>query len=187
MTMSTTVGVRDGRVIVFNREARLVLAFSWRAAVEIAHALMWKARGIEPPDSHEVAAVRVRRDGDSIVLDQAMTGKVFAVWPLPYAHTIGELMIAKARDLETRERAEQIAYDQAILFRRGMGFGITSDPHLQDEAGKLAAWDSGLRRYLPHGIQGKEQFGAPRLIRGRTEFTPEELGFLSRKLRSIHE
>lgn len=184
-----TIGTRDNRVIVFNPDARLALGFSWRAAVEIAHAIMWKARGVEAPDSHEVAAVRVRRDDESIIVDQPMTGRVFGVWPLAAAHAIGEAMLAKARELETKERADQIAYDQAILFRSGKPFGLTSDPALQDEAGKLAAWDSSLRRYLPGGIRGipgvhsQEQFGAPKLVRGRAPFTPQELTFLG-KLRN---
>ena len=185
-----TIGTRDNRVIVFNPDARLALGFSWRAAVEIAHAIMWKARGIEAPDSHEVAAVRVRREGDAgeacIIIDQPMTGRVFGVWPLAAAHAIGEGMLAKARELETQERADQVAYDQAILLRSGHAFGLTSDPVLQDEAGKLAAWDSSLRRYLPGGIRGlrgiagQEQFGAPKLVRGRAPFTTQELTFLGK-------
>lgn len=184
-----TIGTRDNRVIVFNPDARLALGFSWRAAVEIAHAIMWKARGVETPDSHEVAAVRVRRDDESIIVDQPMTGRVFGVWPLAAAHEIGEAMLAKARELETKERADQVAYDQAILLRSGKPFGLTSDPVLQDEAGKLAAWDSSLRRYLPggirglRGIHGQEQFGAPKLVRGRAPFTLQELTFLG-KLRN---
>jgi hypothetical protein len=175
--MKTTISVRDGHVVVYNHAARLVFAFSWRAAIEIAHSMMWKARGIEAPDSQKVAAVQVRRVNDDIVLEH-LNGKVFAVWPLSHAHTIGEIMIAKARGLETKEKADQIAFDQAILFRSGKRFGLTSDPDIQHVAGNLAAWDSSLRRYLPGGIRGQEQFGAPTLVRGRAvAFSARELGF----------
>jgi hypothetical protein len=178
MTLATTtIGIRDKRVVLFNREARLALAFSWRAAIEVAHAMMWKARGIEAPDSHEVAAVRVRRDEESIVLE-ALTGTLFAIWPLSYAYSIGEILLAKAHDLETHEKAQQIAFDQAILFRRGMKFGVTSDPHLQRKAGQLAAWSSRLRRYLPGGLPSQEQFGVPAVVRGPTQFTKKEIRIL---------
>lgn len=175
---SVTISTRDGRVVIFNPEARLALSFSWRAAVEIAHAIMYKVRGLEEPDSRKVAAARVRRDDDLIVLEQAFTGRLFAVWPLKVAYRIAEIVMGKARELETKERAEAIAYDQAILFRRGLAFGVTSDPVLQDEAGKLAAWDTSLRRYLPGGIRGREQFGAPRLVRDCVSFTSQELSIL---------
>lgn len=179
---SATIGIRDDRVVLDSHSARLVLAFSWRAAIEIAHHIMWKARGIEAPDSQEVAAVRVRRVEDSIVLEY-LTGKIFAVWPLGVAHTIGEVLISKARKLEAREKADQIAFDQALLLRSGKPFGVTSDPDIQHEAGKLAAWDSRLRRALPGGIRGQEQFGAPSLMRGRpSTFSMQELDIARRIL-----
>ena len=182
---TTTIGIRDDRVVLFNREARLALAFSWRAAIEVAHSILWKVRGIEAPDSHEVAAIRVRRDEDSIVLEQATLGQIFAIWPLRYAHAIGEILIAKARDLETREQAEQVVFDQAILFRRGLKFGVTSDPNLQHVAGQLAAWDSRLRRYLPGGLPSQEQFGVPAIVHGRSAITAHDLRLLQ-EIRSRH-
>ena len=40
--------------------------------------------------------------------------------------------------------------DQALAMRSGFPIGFTSNPDMQREAGKEAAWNSDLRRYLPN-------------------------------------
>jgi len=182
-----TIGIREGRVVLYNREAKLAVAFSWRAALDVARAMMWKARGLLVADPDRVATVRVRRIEHSaervaseserhapcampfargeILLEEAGTGRLLLIAPLSAAHAVGEALIAKARELETVEKAASVIYDQAILQRLGMRFGVTSDPVLQAEAMKEAHWNSGLRRYLPGGVRSQEVVGVPTLIK----------------------
>ena len=80
-------------------------------------------------------------------------------------------MKSQARRLEELEAFEGVVFDQAILQRTGMPFGLTSNPKLQAEAGKEAAWNSELRRYIPGGRLRQRQVGTPgvRRIDGNTE------------------
>ena len=167
---SITVGIREGRVVLYVREAKLAVAFSWRAALDVARATMWKARGLLAADPDRVATVRIRRttsevsgQPDEILVEEIVSGRLLFVAPLAAAHAVGEALIATARELETAEKAASVVYDQAILQRLGMRFGVTSDPAMQAEAMKEAHWNTGLRRYLPRGVRSQEIVGVPTL------------------------
>jgi hypothetical protein len=162
---SLTVGIRDGRVVLFNPGARLALAFSWRAAVDVGHAMAYKARGVIAADPEKVASVRVRREAGQVMLEDAVRGSLLVVLPLPAAIEIGYALIGQARRLETVEKHEAIVFDQALLARRGMPFGVTSNPRLQELAMQEAHWNSRLRRALPGGVRSEEAVGTPTIRR----------------------
>jgi hypothetical protein len=159
-----TVGIRDGRVVLFNPGPRLAVAFSWRAAVDVAHAMMWKARGLLAPDPEKVAAVRVRREANDILIEEVgRAHRLVFIAPLAAAHTVGEALIAQARLLEEQEKAEQVVFDQAILNRIGKRLGLLTDRRLAERAMHEAHWNSRLRRYLPGGVRSQEVVGKPTL------------------------
>ena len=70
-----------------------------------------------------------------------------------------QMCVAKA---EEYEQAERIITDGAILVRAGVPLGLTS--RFKDEVKKEAAWNSDLRRYLPH-VKSEEVFGLPTVFR----------------------
>jgi len=76
---------------------------------------------------------------------------------------LGRALMAQAKRAEEIAQHEQIAYDEAILLRAGLGgrLGLTNNRHIMDAAKNLAAWDSRLRRYLPGGVQSAEAVGTP--------------------------
>lgn len=97
---------------------------------------------------------------------------VFLVWeskairmPWNTALDVAASIREQAKQAEEYAKAEGIIFDQALLVRLGANIGLSSNPAIQAEAAKEAAWNSDLRRYLPGGVKSKEQFGAPSVIR----------------------
>jgi hypothetical protein len=160
MLESVTVGVRDGRVWLVNNVIKKAIGFSWRAALACGQSLCYKARGARGPEREEFSSVFVRRDDDRILLAE-ISGQTFMVAPLEGAARLGAAMIYLAHELEEKENAQAVAFDQAILQRSGARFGLTSDPKIQAEAGKEAAWNSDLRRYIPPTKLRQQQVGRP--------------------------
>lgn len=111
---------------------------------------------------------RIGREGENVIL--SIDGKRVEV-PWQAARQIGDAIKAQSLKAEEWTKAEQVAADQAVLLRLGIGVGLTDSPHIQNEAKKQAAWGSDLRRYIPltrangvNGIKSGEVFGTP-LIR----------------------
>lgn len=151
--------------MLFNPQAKLAVAFSWRAAVDVGHSMAYKARGVIAADPEKVASVRIRRVADQVMLEDAVRGRLLVVLPLAAAIEIGHGLIGQARRLETVEKHEQVVFDQALLQRRGSPFGVTSDPQLQEMAMQEAHWNSRLRRALPGGVRSEEAVGVPTIRR----------------------
>jgi hypothetical protein len=63
---------------------------------------------------------------------------------------LGRALIAQARKADTWVHAQQVIDDQAILLRAGVPVTLATTREMQREAGKEAAWNSKLRRYLPN-------------------------------------
>jgi hypothetical protein len=160
---SVTIGIRDGRVAVLNNTVRMAVSLSWRAAVVVATAMALKARRVIGPEREMFGTISVERDGNNVLV--AAQGKTFLLAPCAAAIEIAGAIKQQARRLEEIECAERIAYDQAILQRSGRPFGLTNHPKIQDEAGKEAAWNSDLRRYIPAGRLRQTQVGTPRVTR----------------------
>lgn len=114
----------------------------------------------------QVKSITVRQEGDRVLLIQ--NGQTVFNVPYDAALAIAKALRIKAKQAEEIARAEAIIYDQAILTRIGMPFGLTSHPYLQKEAMKEAAWNSNLRRYIPPskagGIASQAVFGTPTII-----------------------
>ena len=166
-----TVG-REGEhgVFVWNRvTAQKIVLPSWTQADAFATALGYQARGVLPSDAVSVAGCRVRRDGDREVVEATRQGQLtlFAVMPLPFALEIANLVKGNARLIETEENWEELVFDQAILDRSNLlpALGLVSDPWLLDEAGRTAAWDSRLRRYLPGGVKRQRKVSTPQVTK----------------------
>lgn len=84
--------------------------------------------------------------------------------PWDQAEVLGRALIAKAREAEEIAKADTIAFDHAILLRAGANLGLSNNPKIVEEAGKKAAWDSNLRRYMPGGVRSQENVGVPAVI-----------------------
>lgn len=116
-------------------------------------------------------SIRILQHGDAVAV--IINGRLATEAPMPWQHAreIAKRLLHVAGLAEEHAKALHVAHDAAILQRAGANIGITSDPRILDEAGKLAAWDSDLRRYMPGGVKSQEQFGRPSLIdhnRGKT-------------------
>lgn len=105
----------------------------------------------------------VRQEGDRVLL--LRNGQLLAAMPWQAADVLARAILSQARRAEEYAKAEQIAYDSAILLRAGAPFALSSRPDILAEAKKEAAWNSDLRRYMQNrGIQSQEKFGTPTLI-----------------------
>lgn len=83
------------------------------------------------------------------------------------AFEFAKVIKAAAKKSEELAKAGQIAYDQAILHRSGLQIGLTNNKMIQDEAKKIAANDSVLRRNIPLSaeVQSREIVGTPKIIK----------------------
>lgn len=164
---SVTVGTRDGRVVLYNPLTRTALSLSWRAADEVAHAMMWRARGVREADAEVVCRLRVWREAGIVFLQREETGQLLFMAPCAAAHRIGEALLAQARHLDTLEHAERIAWEQGLLYRAGMGLPLAPTPELAAEGMRQAHWDTTLRRALPGGVRSTEIVGRPLIDGGK--------------------
>ena len=109
----------------------------------------------------------VRCEGTRVQL--IVNGECVLDVPWEGADAIATALRIKAREAEEEAKAEQIAYDQAILTRLGVPVGLSNRPDILHEACKEAAWDSDLRRYIPSalakGIASQAVFGTPTIRR----------------------
>src|SRR5262245_174042 len=109
-----------------------------------------------------MASVTVGQDDGQVYLVQ--DGKVVLAVPWEAAREIARTLFTKAGEAEEQARANQIAYEQAILLRKGVPFGLTTNPAIQQEAASLAQYDDNLRRYLPGGVRAQSIVGTPTII-----------------------
>lgn len=114
-----------------------------------------------------LSEVTIRQEGTRVLLIQ--NGRLLLDLTHDAARAIARALHIKALLAEEEARAESIIYDQAILMRAGAPFGLTNRRDMQHEAGKLAAWDTDLRRWIrgrrAGGIESREVFGTPTIIR----------------------
>lgn len=90
----------------------------------------------------------VQQDADRVKL--IIDGKLVADLPPEAAIALGRALITKGRLAEEIVHRERVIKDQALLFRSGVGIPLIVNPALREEAGRVAAWDSELRRALPN-------------------------------------
>ncbi len=107
----------------------------------------------------------IKQYGERVLL--IVDGRLVADMPWQAALNVSAALRNKAKLAEEIAQAEKIAQDQAILTRAGFPVGLSNHPKIKDEAAKIAAWDSKLRRYMPGGVKSKEVFGTPTIIQHR--------------------
>ena len=88
----------------------------------------------------------IRQEGERVLV--IVNGVLVMDLPWDKALDIGRAIQAQARKAEEMAKADVIIADEAILMRAGAPFRLTTREDLRHEAGKVAAWDSSLRRYM---------------------------------------
>jgi hypothetical protein len=111
-------------------------------------------------------SISVRQEGPNVLL---IIGGRATELPWNAALDVANALREKAKDAEEIAKAEGIIFDQALLIRTGAPLGFSSNPDIQKEAGKEAAWNSDLRRHIPGGVRATEQMGRPGVYHGRPE------------------
>lgn len=81
------------------------------------------------------------------------------------ARQVGDALYRCSLLAEEHAKAEQIAFDTAVLYRAGAPLGLSDHPAIIEEARKVAAWNSDLRRFMPGGVKSEEAFGVPSIIK----------------------
>lgn len=96
-------------------------------------------------------------------------GRLVTEMPWEAALALAKALMHAGRRAEEFVKANAIIEDQAILIRRGIPLGLSSNPDILAEAEKEAAWNSDLRRYIPSGIESQEAVGSPTVIKHEPE------------------
>jgi len=116
----------------------------------------------------KISKMTVSRDGLDVVI--VKNGQRICELPWDAALMLADAIKVQARRIEEWVKADQVVNDQAFVMRKGLPFGLTSNPMIISEAKKEAAHNPQLRRYIPHvptGIRSREALGTPRLIKHR--------------------
>lgn len=96
----------------------------------------------------------VQHDGTMVQL--IIDGKCVLNMPHDHALVIARALYKHAKLAEEIASAEQVIMDQAILMRAGWPFAaLTANPAMVKEAGKEAAWNSRLRRFIQNKLDPK--------------------------------
>jgi hypothetical protein len=170
--VSVSVG-HEGETVAWTVNGRRMKPFPWEVADDVCRALRTQSlralrvsRGRGPGPGHSEVKVRwdgrdigFRLEGEALVF--IANGKMVFDIPAKAARKLWKATVAATRLAEEQAKAPAIAMDQAILFRAGAPFGLSSDPKIQAEAGKEAAWNTDLRRFIRGGIRSKRMLGAP--------------------------
>lgn len=106
--------------------------------------------------------ITIRQEGPRVHLITG--GRLIADLPPQAARDLAAALQQQAGRAEEIIERERLVFDQAILLRTGFPLGLIHHPALRAEARKEAAWNTPLRRYLPGGVQSKEEFGVPTII-----------------------
>ena len=117
--------------------------------------------------SAQFSQVAVRDEGNRVLVIQ--NGKAILDLPWDAALALAKALRIKALQAEETDKAESIVFDQAILTRLGVPFGLTNNATILKEATKEAAWNSDLRRYIrgkrAGGLESQAVVGTPNIIR----------------------
>lgn len=103
--------------------------------------------------------VRIRQEGAEVQV--IIEGKAVITAPWNAALDIAHEMIAAARRAEEHAKANQIIFDNAMLFRSGAPFGLSNNKNIVTESLKEAAHNYTLRRHMAGGIKSTAIVGTP--------------------------
>ncbi len=117
--------------------------------------------------SAQFSQVAVRDEGNRVLVIR--DGRAILDLPWDAALALAKALRIKALQAEETDKAESIVFDQAILTRLGVPFGLTNNETILKEATKEAAWNSDLRRYIrgkrAGGLESQAVVGTPNIIR----------------------
>jgi hypothetical protein len=96
-------------------------------------------------------SVTVRQEGTSVLI--FVDGQLVLDIPWDGALELSKALHIQAKRAEELAKAPQIVADQAILMRAGWPFAaLSARRDIIEEAGKEAAWNSDLRRYMANNL-----------------------------------
>lgn len=112
-----------------------------------------------------IGRCRISQNGPTVIL---YLGERAVELPWEAAQLIGQGLLEKAKLAEEHAKANEIIIDQAIMYRSGAPFALSSNPRILDEAKKEAVYNRDLRRSNlalvespPGGIDSRETVGVP--------------------------
>ena len=114
----------------------------------------------------KTSQMTVSQDGLDVVIIK--DGARYVSLPWDAALLLADAIKIKARQIEEQVKASAIAIDQAFVLRKGLPFGLTSNPQIVRESYKEAAHNRELRKHIPfvsEGIRSREAMGTPSLIK----------------------
>lgn len=165
---SVNIGRRSSRVVLINNDTKKALGFDWEGAIQIGRVIAYKARGVIPAEKERFGpyTVRFHEPTDSVLVED-LGGALLFELPAKVAIEIGGGIIGKGHELESEVKAQDIAYEHAILQRKGVVLGLTDNAAVQQIAGKEAAWNTELRRYIPSSANLLQvSIGTPSVSKG---------------------
>jgi hypothetical protein len=117
--------------------------------------------------SAQFSQIAIRAEGNRVLVIR--NGKAILDMPWDAALTFSKAVRIKALEAEEIGKVESLVFDQAILTRMGVPFGLTNNGAILKEATKEAAWNSDLRRYIrgkrAGGLESQAVVGTPNIIR----------------------
>jgi len=140
-------------------DGSLLVSGSWGAFDALAQAMRRIVRGVSTYEADR--GVEMRADVNGVVLSigrwsSAATLEEFA------ALAQGIHTAARTAESQNNDVLNQQVADGALLARARLPFGLSDNPRVKDEIGKVAATDSTLRRAIPFTNAAKIP-GVPRV------------------------
>jgi len=148
--------IAQGEKVLFIVDGKILNTIHWRAASESLRELRAVLFGHFSSQEKMKDVLKVDIDGEKKT-EFFMTGE--AAWQfLHHLHNA----VKQCEELDAIKNGTLIE-DSAILLRAGAPIGLTDNPKALEEAKKMAAWDSRIRRYMGRvkGIASAEQVGKP--------------------------
>lgn len=109
------------------------------------------------------ASIDVKIDGLRVCI--VKDKQVILSLPWDAALMLSKVLRRHAQVVEEIASASKIAYESAVLIRKGMPFSLTDHPAIAKEAEKEAAWNRDLRRYIPGSVKSQARVGTPKVHR----------------------
>jgi hypothetical protein len=156
-----TTSIKSGYVAVVFHDTKSGLGLRWRDADSVANALIAIARNLPHDETVRVKNLKISQIETGAVLSDVMNGRTLVVIPQDSLLNTAFAIKAQARKLEEVENVERVIFDHALLQRKGINLGLTSDPGIQDEAAKEAMWNSTLRKAIDSGSFRQYHVGTP--------------------------
>ena len=114
----------------------------------------------------------VRREGNRVFIN--IGDHTFLELQWQAALEFGQAIIAISRQVEEIEKAEQVAFDGALMLRSGAPFGLAFNPKIQEMTKVEMIHNPTLRSAMSGmGIKQSAILGVPRLLMGPPKDKPK--------------